>query len=154
NNLSYEIANSQPKPLTDEIAEWEHENWPPTITALSLNKPYTIQRRPTPVANAREISLPTNVVIDLTSWNNAIQERSQFPIGVINQFTGYVDILLNPNGTVVPTTLYSAPASFGMSSAFFHFWLAERSDVAAIQVDATNNQVPLVTGQPVYLPVG
>ena len=38
-----------------------------------------------------------------------------------------LDILLNPNGTVVPTTIYSAPSSFGMSSAFFHFWLAERS---------------------------
>ena len=43
--------------------------------------------------------------------------------------TGYVDILLYPNGTVVPTTEYSSPSSFGMNSAFYHFWLAERGDL-------------------------
>ena len=107
------------------------------------------------MGNAREISLPTNVVIDMTTWGNAFQERSQFPPGVINPFTGYVDILLYPNGTVVPTTIYSTPSSFGMSGAFFHFWLAERSDVTSIQLDpVTNLQTPLVAGQPVFLPVG
>ena len=40
-----------------------------------------------------------------------------------------MDILLNPNGTVVPTTVYSSPSSFGMNSAFYHFWLAERGDL-------------------------
>ena len=40
-----------------------------------------------------------------------------------------MDILLNPNGTVVPTTEYSSPSSFGMNSAFYHFWLAERGDL-------------------------
>ena len=72
---------------------------------------------------------------------------------MINPFTGYVDILLYPNGSVVPTTIYSTPSSFGMSGAFFHFWLAERSDVVAIQLDQ-RQAVPLVTSQPVYLPVG
>jgi hypothetical protein len=72
-------------------------------------------------------------------------ERSQFPNGVIDPYTGNVDILLNPNGTVVPTTIYSAPSSFGMSAAFFHFWLAERSDIAAPSANAT--AAP-------YLPVG
>ena len=67
-------------------------------------------------------------------------ERSQFPLGVINPYTGYVDILLYPNGSVVPTTIYSTPSSFGMSGAFFHFWLAERSDVVAMQFD---NGVPV-----------
>ena len=38
-------------------------------------------------------------------------ERSQFPTGAINPYTGYVDILLYPNGTVVPTTIYSTPSS-------------------------------------------
>jgi prepilin-type N-terminal cleavage/methylation domain-containing protein len=146
----------------DEIAEWENETWPATMVNPSplANVPYTIQRRPTPVANAREISLPTNVVIDLTmllgslpiapegnnqtaTWQFA--ERSQFPNGVIDPYTGNVDILLNPNGTVVPTTIYSAPSSFGMSAAFFHFWLAERSDIVAPSASAT--AAP-------YLPVG
>ena len=80
---------------------------------------YTINRRPGPTPNSREISLPTNVVIDLTTWANAFPERSQLPPGVINPFTGYVDILLYPNGTVVPTTIYSTPSSFGMSGAVF-----------------------------------
>ena len=116
-----------------------------------------------------EISLPTNVVIDLTTWANSslnspplaaipglhsgFQERSQFPPGVVNPYTGYVDILVYPNGTVVPTTIYSTPSSYGMSGAFFHFWLAERSDVHGIAVN-NNSFVPIVTGQPVYLPVG
>jgi prepilin-type N-terminal cleavage/methylation domain-containing protein len=158
NNLTFEIVNNSLQ-VIDEIAEWEAETWPATVVNLA-NKQYTIQRRPTPVANAREISLPTNVVIDMTmllgslpptpegstlnqAWSFA--ERSQFPNGVIDPHTGYVDILLYPNGTVVPTTIYSSPSSFGMSGAFFHFWLAERSDVAAPSQIAT--QAP-------YLPVG
>jgi hypothetical protein len=90
----------------------------------------------------------------MTTWANPFQERSQFPPGVINPFTGYVDILLYPNGTVVPTTIYSAPSSFGMAGAFFHLWLAERSDVAAIRLDQNGNAIPQVPGQPVFLPVG
>jgi hypothetical protein len=73
---------------------------------------------------------------------------------VVNPFTGYVDILVYPNGTVVPTTIYSTPSSYGMSGAFFHFWLAERSDVKPITVNNNGVFVPIVTGQPVYLPVG
>ncbi len=120
--------------------------------------PYTIQRRPAPTQNAREISLPTNVVIDMTTWNNpalygTIPERSQIPPGVINPNTGYIDILLYPNGTVVPTTLYSTPSSFGMSGAFFHFWLAERSDVVPMTIN-NNTPVPQVANQPIYLPIG
>ena len=136
----------------DEIAEWEQEAWPASFIGQGVpaNLPYTIQRRPAPVSNSREISLPTNVVIDLTTWGNPAlglgsQERSQIPLGVINSFTGYVDVLLYPNGTVVPTTQYSTPSSFGMSSAFFHFWLAERADVAAPTATATQQH---------YLPIG
>jgi hypothetical protein len=158
NNLAYEQANGVTA-YTDEIAEWEPEAWPATIiNSPPSNAQYTIQRRPAPTSNAREISLPTNVVIDLTTWGNStlgvgFQERSQLPLGVINTFTGYVDVLLYPNGSVVPTTIYSTPSSFGMSGAFFHFWLAERSDVVAMQM---NNGVPvqLVQNQSLYLPVG
>jgi prepilin-type N-terminal cleavage/methylation domain-containing protein len=154
NNLSLEQANGLTQ-LVDDLAEWEVESWPAAFNSNPpTNVPYTIQRRPAPVANSREVSLPTNVVIDMTTWGNAFQERSQFPPGVINPFTGYVDILLYPNGTVVPTTIYSAPSSFGMGGAFFHLWLAERSDVAAIKLDQNGNAIPLVTGQPVFLPVG
>jgi prepilin-type N-terminal cleavage/methylation domain-containing protein len=143
NNLNVELANGWTQ-LIDDLAEWESEAWPTAYNSNPpTNVPYAIQRRPAPVANSREVSLPSNVVIDMTTWGNALQERSQFPPGVINPFTGYVDILLNPNGTVVPTTIYSAPSSFGMSGAFFHLWLAERSDVMA----------PAASGPP-FLPVG
>ncbi len=148
NNLAFELANGLPQ-LVDDLLEWEFETWPETVLA-SFNVPYVIQRRPAPVTNAREVSMPTNVVIDMTTWNNSnvfgtVAERSQFPPGVVNPYTGFVDILLYPNGTVVPTTLYSTPASFGMSGAFFRFWLAERSDVAAVSASAT---------APPFLPVG
>ncbi len=155
NNYNYEYANGGPY-YTDDLLEWEHETWPATIltNGLGVSQQYTIQRRPAPSPNSREVAMPTNVVVDLTTWGNTFQERSQFPPGVINPYTGYVDILVYPNGTVVPTTIYSTPSSFGMSGAFFHFWLAERSDVAAIHLDSNGNPVPIVSGQPVYLPVG
>ena len=103
NNFSAELPNGR---LPDRRSpEWEAEAWPTGVLAASpTNQVYTIQRRPAPAANSREIALPTNVVIDMTTWGNAFQERSQFPAGVINPYTGYVDILLYPNGTVVPTT--------------------------------------------------
>ncbi len=86
---------------------------------------YSITRRPVVAPGARETALPSNVVIDLTTSFTTL-ERSRLPV---DQNTGYVDILINPNGTVLPTTLYSSPSSFGMSSAFYHFWLAERTDL-------------------------
>ena len=49
--------NGKPKPGPRRI-----------MTNPPTNVPYTIQRRPAPTPNAREISLPTNVVIDLTTW--------------------------------------------------------------------------------------
>ncbi len=156
NNYNAEVANGGGSYITDDLFEWENEAWPAAVltTGLGVSQLYTIQRRPAPAANSREVSLPTNVVVDLTTWGNAFQERSQFPTGVINPFSGYVDILVYPNGTVVPTTIYSTPSSFGMSGAFFHFWLSERSDVRGIHLDNNNNPVPIVSGQPVYLPVG
>jgi prepilin-type N-terminal cleavage/methylation domain-containing protein len=144
--------------VDNSFAEWETEAWPSSFDPFDaagvspkapFNLAYTIQRRPAPVANAREISLPTNVVIDMTTWGfptpaNASLERSRLPV---DPFTGYVDILLYPNGTVVPTTAYSTPAAFGMSGAFFQFWLAERSDVFA------PNQNSLNANTPPYLPL-
>jgi prepilin-type N-terminal cleavage/methylation domain-containing protein len=124
--------------VIDDLAEWKFEDWPRVVVNHpQFNMPYTIERRPAPASNAREIALPTNVVIDLTTWNISQPERSQFPPGVVNRYTGYVDIMLYPDGTVVPTTLYSSPSSFGMSAAFFHFWLAERSDIAGLSLTTT-----------------
>ena len=106
----------------DELAEWESELWTGvSLTQVITNVPYTIRRRPAPGPNARAVAFPTQVVVDLTTWGST-RERSRLPVNV---FTGYVDILVNPDGSVVPATIYSTPASFGLGSAFFHFWLAK-----------------------------
>ena len=69
---------------------------------------------------------PDNLEPSALRTTGYVSERSRLPV---DPTTGYVDILLNPNGTVVPTTEYSSPSSFGMNSAFYHFWLAERGDL-------------------------
>jgi prepilin-type N-terminal cleavage/methylation domain-containing protein len=140
NNNGNTDANGNP--LIDELLEWEGETWQGAIANHGIvNSVYSIQRRPAPTTNAREISLPTNVVIDATTWGTS-QERSRLPI---NQFTGYVDILVYPSGTIVPTTIYSSPASLTMSGTFLHFWLAERSDVAAPTSNTLNaNAAPFL----------
>jgi prepilin-type N-terminal cleavage/methylation domain-containing protein len=113
--------------VIDEPAEWESEAWQGATAGGMISVAYSIRRRPAPSPNAREIALPSNVVIDLTTWAST-RERSRLPV---NLFTGAVDVLINPDGTVVPTTIYASPASAGLGSAWLHFWLAERSDVWA-----------------------
>jgi len=143
--------------LTDEALEWEIETWQGALPSellkqppgVPLTFPYVIQRRPAPTGNAREVFLPTNVVIDMSTWGypnlgSPSQERSRLPV---NQYTGYVDIMVYPNGSVVPTTIYSTPSSVSMSGSFLHFWLAERSDV----YPPSSN--PPIANSPPYLPV-
>jgi prepilin-type N-terminal cleavage/methylation domain-containing protein len=128
-------------PGVNPLGEWvEIETWQGAALNNVNNIPYTITRRPVVSPGSRETPLPSNVVVDLTTWNaqyfnvnfstttgiNYVSERSRLPV---DPTTGYVDILLNPNGTVVPTTVYSSPTSFGMGSSFYHFWLAERGDL-------------------------
>jgi prepilin-type N-terminal cleavage/methylation domain-containing protein len=130
----------------DELAEWENEQWPIQIVAQGIhNQIYSIQRRPAPAVNAREVALPTQVVIDLTTWNTT-RERSRLPAQALNRYSGYIDILVYPNGAVAPLTIYSSSASFGLSSSFIHFWLSERSDLAAPSTDSSVTSAP-------YLPV-
>jgi prepilin-type N-terminal cleavage/methylation domain-containing protein len=134
----------------DELAEWESEVF---LGSLSNANPatqysYTIRRRPAPTGNAREVLLPTNVVVDATTWGST-QERSQLPV---NPFTGYVDIVVNPTGTVIPNLIYSAPSIVGMGGSFLHFWLAERSDVYSPPNPATAApQLPIGIIQPQLL---
>jgi len=143
--------------IVDDAGEWtEAEQWQgslaggqdvsKTVTSVPggtlgfLNQPYAITRRPVPSSKGREIALPSGVVIDLTTWSTT-GERSRLPVVALNgsiqvspsmnQNNGYVEFLVNPDGTVVTTTLYSSPSSSGLSSSFFHFWLAERTDVTA-----------------------
>jgi len=132
-----------------ETETWQSAFATPAGNYVGTNLPYSITRRPVPAPGARETPLPSNVVVDLTTWNPQyfiiqaqnqgvtnfpyVSERSRLPV---DPYMGYVDILLNPNGTVVPTTEYSSLSSAGMGSAFYHFWLSERSDLFDPQMQA------------------
>lgn len=103
--------------------EWEVDSWlggePGTVDA-----PYTIKRMPVPTQGARVVELPASVVIDATTWDST-QERSRLPV---DPDTLYVDILIAPNGTVIPQPyLPGRPISGG--APFYHFFLTERGDV-------------------------
>ena len=79
----------------------------------------------------------------MTTWKTT-RERSRLPV---NTYAGYVDILVNPDGSVWPSNVYSGPASFGLTSAFYHFWLAERGDLIAPSSSAgTAPLLPLPQG--------
>jgi prepilin-type N-terminal cleavage/methylation domain-containing protein len=122
----------------DEYAEWETEAWQGALANGGVaNVTYTIQRRPAVAPNAREIALPTQMVIDATSLLLPQQERSRVPLDIQTQYSGMIDIIVNPDGTVLPAVGYSSPSSFRMSSAFYHLWLAERQDLNATQPGAS-----------------
>ncbi len=114
--------------VIDDLAEWtETEQFVGTITGTD-DQPYTINRRPVPTRGAREVALPPNIVVDATSWRTTL-ERSRLPI---DPFTLNVDVMVDPGGAIVPSTLYSSPTVPGLSglqTAFFQFWLTERQDV-------------------------
>jgi prepilin-type N-terminal cleavage/methylation domain-containing protein len=109
--------------------EFEHES-PPGVPALDftsstfINQSYTIERRAVPSQGAREVLLPADAVIDLTTAN-LTQERSRLPV---DPFSGYVDVLIGPNGSVMRLQQNSGVAE---PAPFYHFWIAERSDVFA-----------------------
>ena len=134
------------------FGEWvETERWQGSLTAhlatgaTSIpSLPYTISRRPVVTPGARETPLPSGVVIDLTTalptaTTPAALERSRLPV---DPSSGYVDILLNTDGSVLPTTVYSSPTSFGMSSAFYHFWVADAVTCTRSQPTSTGSLFP------------
>jgi prepilin-type N-terminal cleavage/methylation domain-containing protein len=154
-----------PTDYLEDTNEFEQETWLGAISTSSvLNITYTIKRRPAPALNARAVELPTSMVIDATTaffqnlnFQGAVsdhRERSRLPASnPLTQYTGNIDIVLNPDGTVVPTMYYSTPSSYGMDQAFYHFWLAERQDLMAVQTDANGNVQPLFSGAPYILPI-
>jgi prepilin-type N-terminal cleavage/methylation domain-containing protein len=138
----------------DNLLEWEPEVWEGSLAKATLNDPgdgssnspssvwvqahyqdatnnlaYSIQRRPVPTPGAREIFLPTSVVIDATGVSSvaaiATDERSRF---YVEPWSLYCDIMMNPNGQFIPTTAYSTPTSGG-TEPFLHFWLTDKADV-------------------------
>lgn len=139
----------------DDAGEWvETESWQGAAANGVFSASYTIRRRLAPASAARQVDLPTSMVID-ASTALLTRERSRLPV---NPMTGYVDIVLNPDGTVVPTVVYSSPSSFNMGESFYHFWLAERSDLADVRTTGAGASLaPVSLGatstQVFYLPV-
>jgi len=174
--------------IVDDLGEWlgkaqnidysanvEKESWLgdqlvrsksplPGPNPLKLNAPqefpYTIVRRPVPSPGARETLLPSSVVIDLTTYDLPRQYRERSRLPDLNPYGGYIDILLNPSGQVVPTTLFSTPAASSIiGDNFYHFWIADRSDVypANVMFDPTTKlpnypSLPLPESIPGYQP--
>ncbi len=120
----------------DELLEWETESYLGAIlTHTAVERALHDPAAPMASSTAHEVALPTQMVIDATTWNlGANRERSRLPI---NSYSGYIDVVINPDGTVLPQTIYSSPASVGMDSAFYHFWIAERQDLAPPTLGAT-----------------
>ena len=110
------------------------------------NQAYTIFRRPVVSPGARETTLPEGIVIDLTTFNVSaaptlaqiqaglpilLPERSRLPV---DPFTGYVDIMIDQNGRVIPPGAgMDGGGAYGNSplsnTPFYHFWLTEREGV-------------------------
>jgi prepilin-type N-terminal cleavage/methylation domain-containing protein len=125
----------------DDLDEWESEKFPTLFDGPHNHQlAYTISRRPVPASGGREVQLPSSVVIDLTTWG-AARERSRLPV---DPFTGYVNIMIRPDGSIAYDGPYGVPTRLGLDRSFLHFWLTERADVRA----------PVATqGRPLTLPV-
>lgn len=118
---------------------------PPTVNEFELEvligsdeietRSYSIQRRPVPVAGAREMALPAGVFIDLTTWDSADQfrtnrfstvyssvpERSRLPV---DPYTLTADILMAPDGSVIERAANANPAP-SYNYPYYHFWLTD-----------------------------
>ncbi len=69
---------------------WEVETWLRGQATGLANQPYAIRRRAVPVATRTVVTLPSSVVIDLTT-TGLTQERSRLPV---NPWTGSVLLIL------------------------------------------------------------
>lgn len=132
--------STYPLPATT-YPEYEPEAFigPQFVAGSFTDQPYTILRRPVPSQGAREVTLPGDVVIDMTTWNTT-QERSRLPV---DPASGYVDVMMMPSGQVIQTMGNANPAP-PSTLPFYHFWLTERSDVVEPRV---------VQGVPYQLPM-
>jgi hypothetical protein len=94
-----------------------------------------------PAPASRALALPSSVVIDLTTWNTT-RERSRLPVDCN---TGNVDIILTPDGRLVPTSVYSCPSSLCKWDSFLPFWITDRGDLFDPATSAYP-QLPLLEG--------
>ncbi len=116
--------------------EFETERAIGTSTGISVNgEPvtYRIVRRPVPSPGARELPLPTGIVIDLTTWDSLppfVPERSRLPV---DPYTLFVDVLMSPNGSVLELSANANPAPRA-DLPYYHFWLTDADGVADLLI--------------------
>ena len=103
----------------DELAEWEPEAWRGALAGGVTGAAYSLARRPGPATNARELALPSNIVIDL--------KRSKIPASQNN-----LDILVRPDGSMAPSLPYATDASLTFGAGWWQLWLSRRSDVGQV----------------------
>lgn len=138
------------------LGEYEPEDFRGSKT----NDPqhYSIQRRPLPSADGRDIQLPGNAVIDLSSSNLGfmLSERSKVPY---DPMTGYVEFLIYPTGQIVPSN-HTGNFTSSVEYPSFYLWIAERDDVqeplwgvnpAAAAVPPFKYRYAMPRGTPFYL---
>lgn len=110
---------------------------------------YDISRRPYVAPDAREVSLPADAVIDLTTSTRYLtggrSERSRVPVDAA---TGYVDLVVYPNGEVIPSTPWGFRSAKTSAFPFYYLWIAERRDV--VEPIATASGTP---SYPLSLPL-
>ncbi|CAN5895934.1 hypothetical protein BH23PLA1_BH23PLA1_24150 [soil metagenome] len=130
NPIDMSVVSTLDMMLNNSGGEYEVEEF---IGSVPFNTgqaiPYTIIRRPMVSRDSREIALPGSVVIDLTTTSSftaaQFQERSRVPM---DPLTGFVDIMIYPNGQVLPSTPYGNYDEL-TRFPFYHLWLTKREDV-------------------------
>ena len=127
---SLALASGEPlvRPLTSDLTI---SSQTPADIPISdprvLRHTYSISRRPSVAAGAREYALPTGAVIDLTtSVLGSYSERSRLPVDPV---TGMVELMIYPNGQVVPSTPYGFGGAMDSTYPLYFFWIAAREDV-------------------------
>ena len=140
--------------------EFEAETFKGSLASLAMpdNLPYVIYRQPVVSPGSRETALPDGIVIDLTTWDASaatvgtlgptLPERSRLPV---DPYTGYVDIMIAPNGQVVLPGV-GGGGNFARTpianSPFYHFWLTEREGINGVLWDPTPVASPYPGPQP------
>jgi hypothetical protein len=168
------LATGATNGLIDDPAEFRPGEWepdPPTPLQAELNftpanlkealdnhalgSPYTILRQPVPSRGAREITMSSGVVIDMTTNLTGfpeLSERSRLPA----RPTGTVDVMIAPSGQVVQPLagqIVGIPSTY----PFYHFWITDADDVVepitlAAATTAGVTRLPLPLGVPGYTP--
>jgi prepilin-type N-terminal cleavage/methylation domain-containing protein len=143
--------------LTDETTctkfpthgEWEQEQWLGSLANNgTLNATYSIVRRPLPAFGAREVVLPTDVVVDMSRSTLPSSSTAVTVNGVTTVQTVATDLLVKPDGSMTLSLPFSVPSSIPMNGSFYQLWIAEREDVGHWQVDANGLLVqPLAWAQ-------